>query len=183
MDTKHQGNIVLLGERTQTVAEYRMRVADREIDEAQALEIFDEADYCVISSVDEDGMAYGVPISFVMMDGKLYVHTTNTYGHKLDNFRRDSRVSVLAVVDVEACFEDTFMTSRFGSAMMFGHIRRVEEDIEVRKALVALCMKYLPEYKKEIGSAIEREIADTDVWVVEPESITGKAARRKKKTQ
>ena len=42
-------------------------------------------------------------------------------------------------------------------------------------------MKYLPEYKHEIGGAIEREIADTDVWAIEPETVRGKAGRRKKR--
>ena len=65
--------------------------------------------------------------------------------------------------------------------MVTGRIRRVEEDLEARRALVALCMKYLPEYKHEIGGAIEREIADTDVWAIEPETVRGKAGRRKKR--
>ena len=155
--------------------------AEREISAEEALEILEEASYCVISTVDEDGAPYGVPMSFVLMDGRLYVHTTNAFGHKMDDFRRDARVSAVAVVDVDACYEDGFMTSRFGSAMVTGRIRRVEEDLEARRALVALCMKYLPEYKHEIGGAIEREIADTDVWAIEPETVRGKAGRRKKR--
>ena len=161
--------------------ERRMYRAERETSREEALGILEEAAYCVISTVDEDGAPYGVPMSFVLMDGKLYVHTTNAFGHKMDDFRRDARVSVVAVVDVEACYEDDFMTSRYGSAMVTGRIARVEEDKDVRRALVALCMKYLPEYKHEIGGAIEREIADTDVCVIEPETVRGKAGRRKKR--
>lgn len=164
------------------MTEYRMRIAERETSLEEALGILEEAAYCVISTVDADGAPYGVPMSFVLMDGKLYVHTTNTFGHKMDDFRRDARVSAVAVVDVEACYEDGFMTSRYGSALVTGCIRRVDKDIEVRHALVALCMKYLPEHKDKIGAAIESEIADTDVWVIEPESIVGKAARRKKRS-
>lgn len=161
------------------MTEYHMRYADRALSEEDAWDIFKNAEYCVASTVDTDGMPYGVPISFVMMDGQLYFHTTNTYGHKLDNFQHDARICVTAVVDVEACFEDDFMTSRYGSAMVFGRIRQVENSMEVRHALVALCMKYLPDYKHEIGNAIAKDLAETAVWTIDVQSITGKAARRR----
>lgn len=162
-----------------SMTEYHMRYADRALSETNAWDIFETAEYCVASTVDADGMPYGVPISFVVMNNQLYFHTTNTYGHKLDNFQHDARICVTAVVDVEACFEDDFMTSRYGSAMAFGRIRRVENSVEVRHALVALCMKYLPNYKHEIGNAISKDLAETAVWAVEVETITGKAARRR----
>lgn len=162
---------------------YPMRVAERALSEQDAFEVLDSAEYIVVSTVDEDGAPYGVPLSFALVEGKIYFHTTNDYGHKLDDFERDSRVCVTAVVDVEPCFVEDFMTTRYGSAMLFGRVRRIESDIEVRKALVALCMKYLPEYKKEIGPAIEREIADTAVWTVDVDSVSGKAGRWRKKEQ
>ncbi|BAK43859.1 pyridoxamine 5'-phosphate oxidase family protein [Eggerthella sp. YY7918] len=159
------------------MTEYKMRKANRQLTEQDALSVFEEAAYVTVSTVDEDGMPYGVPLSFVCVEDKLYVHMTNDRGHKSDNFGRDGRVCATAVVDVEACWDGDFTTS-YGSAMMFGRIHRVTEDVEVRRALVALCMKYLPEYKSEIGAAMEREWANTAVWVIEPDSITGKAAHR-----
>lgn len=36
--------------------------AEREISAEEALEILEEASYCVISTVDEDGAPYGVPM-------------------------------------------------------------------------------------------------------------------------
>ncbi|MEG0303331.1 pyridoxamine 5'-phosphate oxidase family protein [Gordonibacter sp.] len=160
------------------MTEYRMRYAERELSAKDAWGIFEAAEYCVASTVDADGMPYGVPISFVVMDGKLYFHTTNIAGHKLDNFAHDARICVTAAVDVEACFENDFMTSRYGSAMAFGRIRRVEDSVEVRHALVALCMKYLPDYQHEIGNAIAKDLAETAVWAVEADLVTGKAAHR-----
>ncbi|WP_165062881.1 MULTISPECIES: pyridoxamine 5'-phosphate oxidase family protein [unclassified Adlercreutzia] len=157
---------------------YAMRIAERELDTEEAWRILDAGEYCVISTVDEDGTPYGVPMSYVMMDKKLYVHTTNTYGHKLDNWHHDPRVSVTVATEVEPCFEDTFFTSRFASVIASGQIHRVEDIVQVRQALVALCMKYMPELKHEIGPAIEREINDTDIWEVAFDEVRAKGGRR-----
>ena len=70
---------------------------------------------------------------------------------------------------------------RFASVVAAGNIGKVEDPVLVRQALVALCMKYCPQYKHEIGGAIQREWDITDVWVVEFTEIRGKAGRRLKK--
>lgn len=158
---------------------YEMRMADRELGHEDAMEILDAGEYCVISTVDEDGSPYGVPMSYVMIDDKLYVHTTNTYGHKLDDWRRDPRVSIAVATEVEPCFENTFFTTRFASVVASGRISLVEDSVLVRRALVDLCMKYMPEMKHEIGPAIERELADTDIWEVEFDELRAKGGRRR----
>ena len=90
-------------------------------------------------------------------------------------------ISMLMACEVEPCYEETFFTTRFASAMVAGRIRHVESSLAVRKMLVALCMKYMPSEKHEIGGAIEREFDITDVWCIDVERITGKAGRRKPK--
>lgn len=154
-----------------------MRRTDRALSEGEAFAIFNKADYLTVSTTDADGTPYGVPVSFVLMDGQLYFHATNEGGHKQDNFQHDARVCATAVVDVEALYVDDF-TTRYSSAMMFGRIRCVEDAVEARKALVALCMKYLPEHKSDIGAAMKQDWPHTTVWAIAPTSITGKAAHR-----
>lgn len=63
--------------------------------------------------------------------------------------------------------------------MVSGTIRKVEDGLARRKVLVALCMKYMPSEKHEIGGAIKREFDITDVWAIDIEKLTGKAGRRK----
>lgn len=159
---------------------YRMQMAERELDRADALEILEAGEYCVVSTVDEDGAPYGVPLSYVMMDGRMYFHTGKRPGHKIDDFQRDPRISIAVATEVEPCYEETFFTTRFASVIASGCIRRVDDPVEVRKALVALCMKYLPQFKDEIGGAIERELGITDIWVADLGEIRGKAGRRLK---
>lgn len=160
------------------MTQYEMRYDRRQIPDAETRKIFEKAQYCIVSTVDTDGAPYGVPLSFVLIDQQIYFHCTNTFGHKLDDFRQDSRVCVTAVCDVKACYEETFFTTRYESAMAFGRVREVPQGTEFRKALVELCMKYVPESKEEIGAAIEREINETAVWAVDIEDLSGKAARK-----
>lgn len=159
--------------------EYAMRIAEREMTETDTLEVLDLGEYITVATVDDDGHPYCTPLSYVFMDGAIYIHTTNEYGHKLDDWRRDPRVCATVAIEVEPCYEEMFFTSRFACAMVSGTIRKVEDDLTRRKVLVALCMKYMPSEKHEIGGAIEREFDITDVWAIDIERLTGKAGRRK----
>lgn len=160
---------------------YPMQMKERELSLEDALEILEEGEFAVISTVDPDGTPYGVPVSYVMMDGRMYIHTGKRPGHKIDDFSHDSRVSVAVAGEIEPVYEETFFTTRFASVVAAGNIGKVEDPVLVRQALVALCMKYCPQYKHEIGGAIQREWDITVVWVVEFTEIRGKAGRRLKK--
>ena len=157
---------------------YAMQMAERELTEAEAWEILEAGEYVVVSTVDPDGTPYGIPLSYVIIDGKLYIHTGERGGHKIDDFLHDARVSVAVATEVDPCFEDTFFTTRFASVIASGRIAKVEDSAMVRRVLVDLCMKYLPQYKEEIGPAIGREIDTTAAWCIEFDEIRGKAGRR-----
>ena len=105
----------------------------------------------------------------------LYFHATNEGGHKTVDFRRDDRVCATAVTGVEAFFEDGDFSTSFRSAITFGRVREVVEATEFKHALVDLCMKYVPEAKRSIGKAMEKEGPHTSVWAIDIEEISGKA--------
>ena len=44
---------------------------------------------------------------------------------------------------------------------------------------MALCMKYVPQAKREIGSAMDRELPYTAVWRIDIEELSGKSAHMK----
>ena len=157
------------------------QLKEREATLEDAWEILDAGQFAVVSTVDEDGAPYGVPISYVIMDEKMYIHTGKGPGHKFDNFVRDNRVSVTVAIDLEPLFMETFFTTRYASVIATGRITKVEDSVTARKALVALCIKYVPDAQKEIGNAIEREWSITDVYAIDLEEIRAKAGRWKKK--
>ena len=88
---------------------YPMQYADREISVEDALEVLDEGEFITVATVDDDGMPYCVPLSYVVERGwgsvegagegeepvcRIYIHTTKNDGHKMADWRRDARVWV-----------------------------------------------------------------------------------------
>lgn len=153
---------------------HTLRRSDRALTRDEALAVLDEAAYVVVSTVDSDGTPYGVPLSFIRRGDTLYFHATNEGGHKADDFRIDARVCVTAVVDVEAFFAHEEFSTHYRSALVFGRVREVEDASEFKHALVALCMKYLPEAKSGIGTAMHNDEAHTAVWTIDIDELSGK---------
>lgn len=151
------------------------QLPEREVGAEDARYILEKGEFAVISTVDADGAPYGFPVSYVMMDGRLFIHTGTGPGHKFENFAHDDRVSVTVAIDLKPLYENTFFTTGFASVVGSGRISKVEDSVTIRQALVALCMKYVPEFKREIGGAIEREWDATTVWVVDFDEIRAKA--------
>ena len=76
-----------------------MRRKDRQMSQESARELLNHGDYGVLSSVDEEGQPYGVPVNYVY-DGEktIYFHCARE-GHKLDNLRSNPRVCFTIVVN------------------------------------------------------------------------------------
>ena len=155
--------------------DYPLLAKDRELSADEALEVLEAGEFCVVSTVDADGMPYGVPLSYARQGDILYFHAANEGGLKADCFRRDARACATAVVDVEAFFENGDFSTSYRSAIAFGRMRPVDDPIEFKHALVNLCMKYLPAHKHAIGKAMEIEGPHTAVWALDIEKLSGKA--------
>ena len=163
---------------------YEMRRATRSMDEAEMRNVLEHGAYCVVSCIDANGLPYGVPLSYVYSApssalresgaGALYFHTTDQGGRKMDAFLSDGRASATIVENVAARFENASFTTGFSSVMASGRIRRITDPVAARKALVDLCMKYLPEHKRDIGAAMQADFATTAVWALDIDEICGK---------
>jgi len=70
---------------------------DRLMDEARAIELLSTSEYGVLSMVDQDGTAYGVPLNFVW-DGEssIYMHCAPE-GRKLEALEKNPNVRIVAV--------------------------------------------------------------------------------------
>lgn len=156
---------------------YPMRYASRAVSDDEARTILDSAEFVVISSADDDGTPYGVPVSFVREGNALYLHSAKAGGHKAANFARDPRVCATAVTDVAPCYENGYFSTRYASVIARGRIEKVADEAETRRALAALCLKYVPSAADEIEGAIERGIRNTAVWRLDVEELSGKAGR------
>lgn len=150
-----------------------MRRKDRETSAEEALALLDSAEYGVLSTVGTDGQPYGVPLSYVYRDGRLYFHCAGS-GRKLENIAHEPRVSFCVVGDTRV-LPDLFATE-YESAMVFGEASAVS-GAERRQGLVWLLEKYCPDFMEEGLRYIESQDAATRLFRIDVQQISGKARR------
>jgi uncharacterized protein len=150
-----------------------MRRKDRETTEQEALRLLSSCEYGVLSTVDEDGQPYGVPLSYAYRNRGIYFHCA-LIGHKLDNMADNPRVS-FCVVGKTKVLPDKFATE-YESAMAFGVVSEVV-GAERESALRWLLEKYSPAHMKEGQEYIGQKGSATKVMKIAVDHVSGKARR------
>lgn len=125
----------------------------------------------ILSVLGDDDYPYGVPLSFVYSEGKIYFHSAKS-GHKIDALLRHPKVS-FTVVDQDVIVPESF-TTYFRSVIVFGKARLVEGN-EIYLALQALAEKYSPDETQE---ALDRELASglPAIVAIDIDHLSGKEA-------
>lgn len=150
-----------------------LRRQDRQIEKNQTIDILEKANYGVLSTVDDNGQPYGVPLNYVYEKGALYFHCA-IEGYKLDNIKNNSKVS-FCVVGHENVLPDKFSTD-YESVIIFGRAEEVFDD-EKNRALLGLIDKYSPDYMEKGKEYIIKLECRTKVIKVNIEHISGKARK------
>jgi hypothetical protein len=153
-----------------------MRRKERLLCSEDSLKLLQAARYGVMACASPDGQPYGVPLSFVFKEGKIYIHCAKE-GHKIDNIRVNNKVSFTCVSEVQPVYDKNNFTTYFESVIVFGHVREIQDPNERYAAMYDLCFKYLPDYMASFDEAMQRSGSRTSVYAIIPESITGKAKR------
>ena len=60
-----------------------MRRKDRQLLQEDAMAILMKGEYGILSTSGEDGSPYGVPVSYAVGNGKIYIHGTVALGRRL----------------------------------------------------------------------------------------------------
>lgn len=131
--------------------EYRndqVRRQDRLLDQQEALQLLDKAEYGVLSMQLPEGGGYGIPINYVW-DGasSLYIHCAPE-GKKLDCLRQHPEVSFCIVGQTEV--QPSHFTTTYESILLRCQAHTDLPEEERRKALELILTKYSPQ-DKEIG--------------------------------
>lgn len=150
-----------------------MRRKDRNLETIEVAEILKKCNYGVLSTVGENGYAYGVPISYVYINGSIYVHSA-LEGNKLDNIKFNNNVSFCIIGDT-MLLPDKFGT-KYESVIAFGKAVEVS-DTEKNEALLAFLDKYSSQYIEKGKEYIKNASEKTKVIKISIEHITGKARR------
>lgn len=150
-----------------------IRRKDRKIEISEAIDILEICEYGVLSTVNENGYPYGVPLSYVYANDSIYFHSA-VEGHKLENIKDNDKIS-FCVVGKTDVLPDKFST-KYESVIIFGRVKEVFED-EKKEALLELIKKYSVDYMEKGKAYIENASLRTKVIKVSIDYISGKARR------
>ena len=150
-----------------------MRRRDRELDQTAARAILEQGAYGVLSTVAPDGAPYGVPVSYCLLDGAIYLHSARE-GRKIDHLAREPRVSFCVVGATEVLPAD--FGTLYESAVVEGLAHEAIGD-EKQAALEGLLAKYSPDHVDEGLRYIDALRDETRVFRIDVVALTGKARR------
>ncbi len=151
-----------------------MRRTDRQLGEAEARRILERGAYGVLSTVAPDHAPYGVPLSYCVVGGAIYVHAA-VEGRKLEHIAGDPRVSFCVVGETEV-LPDQFGTL-FESCVVEGVAREACGD-EKQAALEGFVAKYALGFEEEGLRYIDALRDETRVFRIEIVALSGKARRQ-----
>lgn len=154
---------------------YPIRRKDRILNDTDARALLERGEYGFLATVGEDGLPYGVPLSYVLLNDKIYIHSAMN-GRKLNNIRFCNQVSLTVVGDTKPVYANNF-TTLYESVMVFGAMREVTDADEKFQALYALAAKYLPDHLDKAEAEIRASFSRTAVYCLRIEQTTGKAKR------
>jgi nitroimidazol reductase NimA-like FMN-containing flavoprotein (pyridoxamine 5'-phosphate oxidase superfamily) len=154
---------------------YEMRRKDRAASRDEAFTFLDKAPYGVLSTVDCDGVPYGVPLSLARDGDWLYFHGA-LEGHKAVNLRRQAKVCVSFVGSAE--FPQDNFTVVYESVIVIGTACEVLEDDEKIRGLRLISERFTPGNMGAFDEETAKMLKFTGVWKIHIDEITGK--RRKK---
>lgn len=150
----------------------KMRRGRQELSLEETEAILNRQTAGVLALSGDGGYPYTVPISYIYADGKLYFHCARS-GHKLDAIRRDPKAS-FCVIDQDQIVPEKF-TTLYRSVIVFGQIRRIEDEKQKRSAIEKLGQKYGDGMSEErLAAEIDGAWKALEMLEMEIDHLTGK---------
>ena len=151
-----------------------VRRTDRQITEAEALEILRAGEYGVLSTASSQGRPYGVPVNYCVLDDDIYFHCA-VEGAKLDNIEHSPEVS-FCVVGATEVLPGQFGT-KYESCVVEGRASEVFGD-EKQRALEGIVDKYSRGSEAQGLRYIDGLRDQTRVFKISVVTVSGKARRQ-----
>ena len=142
-----------------------MRKESRAMDAAWALQVMHKAPYITVSMTDEDGKAYGLPLTLASADDEHWYFHCALEGKKLDALKAYPEVCLSAVTKCAPTVgpKDGSFTLQYQSAIAFGKAEVVTDAPEKVEALRIICERFLPKHMDAFQTSIERSLCRTAV--------------------
>lgn len=148
-----------------------MRRSDRKMDEVSTKELLKRGEFGILSTTDNSGVPYGIPLSYAFLEDKIYLHCAPE-GSKLDNIIGNNKVCFTVVGNTKV-LPDKFSTE-YESAVVFGNAFIISDKDEKVFGLKELVKKYSPDFINEGDEYIQRALEKTAVVRIDIEQLTGK---------
>ena len=149
-----------------------MRRKDREQSEEFGWDVLETCPYAVLSTTDDAGLPYSLPVSAAVAGGAIYFHSAK-HGTKSKLLRAHPAVCLVGVRDVVPVPEA--YSTEYASAIVRGTIAEVTDDAERVTALQAIAKRYAGENLDHFKEALAEELPRTLVWKITPSELTAKA--------
>jgi len=151
-----------------------MRRKRQQLPEDESLLILEQMTNGVLAVQGDEGYPYAVPISYVYVDGHIYMHSA-VAGHKIDSLCRSEKVSFCVVQNDEVVSEE--FTTYFRSVIAFGKAHLVDNADDKLRILRLLASKYSPhESKESVKHEIDKGFDHVSIIDLQIEHLTGKEA-------
>ena len=151
-----------------------LRRKDREISEDEALSILNSAEYGVLSTTSPEAIPYGTPLSFCVIDGRIYFHCAME-GRKIENLEHNNTISFCVVGNTEVLPSE--FGTKYESVIISGHAFEVFNN-EKQTALEGLVQKYSPEFIESGAKYIDALTHKTRVFKIEISRMSGKSRKK-----
>jgi len=170
-----QEKLTLIKEK-ENIAMVEMRRKDRRLTEDMAWAIVDKCEYAVLAMTLEDGTPYAIPITVAREGSAVYFHGAQA-GLKVRLLEKAPRVCLTCVGETEP--EPAAYATFYESAIVYGQASAVTEAEEKLLGLRLLCQRHAAEHMEKFDGYAAAHLAQTAVWKIEADGITGKAKRKK----
>ena len=154
--------------------EHKMHKASRQLSDAETMEILKKGDHGTLSVQGDDGYTYATPINYIVVDGKVYLHSA-PYGYKIECLQRSPKCCFSAIISAQII--PSKITAAFESVVLTGTAVFVTDQAEKRTVLENFVTQKHPGYEELGFKMIDKQIDKTAVIRLDPVSLTGKAYR------
>ena len=149
-----------------------MHKADRQLSPEDTLAILKKGDHGTLSVNGDDGYPYAVPINYIVVNDKVYLHSA-PYGYKMECLEKSKKCCFSVIVSAQIL--PSKITAAFESVIITGDVAIVTDEAEKRTALEAFVTQKHPGYE-EIGfKMIDKLFHKTALLRVDAQEMTGKA--------
>lgn len=152
--------------------EHKMHKASRQLSDAETMEILKKGDHGTLSVQGDDGYPYATPINYIVVDGKVYLHSA-PYGYKIECLQRSPKCCFSAIISAQII--PSKITAAFESVVLTGTAVFVTDQAEKRTVLENFVTQKHPGYEELGFRMIEKQLDKTAVIRIDPISMTGKA--------